>query len=242
LLVISAVFVSASVVPSAIAAGEPQSATVQPSTTSHHRARSSKKPAAAEPAAKAAAQPAAPPAPKPPNWPANDPPASASVVWDSHGLTVTASNSSLAQILKEVSVDTGVKIEGFSSDERIFGTYGPGPAQDVLSQFLDGSNYDVLIVGEQGQGTPRRVVLTLRSSTAPANNSVNPPAPAEDDTGSEEQSEQPPNEQAPLPPPQAAPNPSAPDVPVRTQQQIIQEMQERERQLEQQRQQQNPPQ
>ncbi len=164
------------------------------------------------------------------------------MVLDSQGLTVTASNSSLAQILKEVSVDTGVKIEGFSSDERIFGTYGPGPAQDVLSQLLDGSNYDVLIVGGLGRGTPQRVVLTLRSSTASTSNSVNPPAPSEEDTGSEEQSQQPPNEQAPVPAPQAPPNAYAPDVPVRTQQQIIQEMQERERQLEQQRQQQNPPQ
>jgi hypothetical protein len=225
------------------AAVEAQVPAAQPGKISH-RARAPKKPAAAQPAAQAAAQPVpppAPPAPKPPNWPANDPPAPASVVWDSHGLSVVASNSSLAQILKEVSVDTGVKIEGFTSDERIFGSYGPAPASNVLSQLLDGSTYDVLIVGDQGQGTPRRVVLTPHSNSAPSNNSAAPAKPTEEDNAVEEQSQQQPDEQ-PAPPPQAQPNAYAPDVPMRTQQQLIQEMQQRERQLEQQRQQQQNPQ
>ena len=51
------------------------------------------------------------------------------------------------------------------ADERIFGTYGPGPARDVLSQLLDGSGYNVLMVGDRGAGTPRRIVLTIRSGS-----------------------------------------------------------------------------
>ena len=64
-----------------------------------------------------------------PKWPAFDQPAQASVVWDSHGLSIDATNSSLQQILKDVSTATGVKIDGVTSDQRVFGAYGPGQAR-----------------------------------------------------------------------------------------------------------------
>ena len=134
----------------------------------HKHVHPRKKPAAATPAPQPAPPPA-PVAPPPPNWPANDLPGAASVVFDSHGLLVVASNSSLAQILKEVSLETGVKVEGMDADQRIFGTYGPGPARDVISQLLDGSGYDVLMIGDRGEGTPRRIVLTARSGSAAQN-------------------------------------------------------------------------
>ncbi len=190
-------------------------------------------------------QPApAPPAPKPPDWPVNEVPSPANVVWDSHGLLVVASNSSLKQILKDISVDTGTKIEGINQDERIFGTYGPGPARDVISQLLDGSNYDVLMIGDQGQGTPRQVVLTLHSGgAAPPGGNANPTQPSDQENG-DDQAQQPDDSQ-PEPPqaeqPRLNPNNAAPPVPARTQQQLIEEMQERQRQLQQmQQQQQNP--
>ncbi|MGB7265846.1 MAG: hypothetical protein WBC92_10060 [Terracidiphilus sp.] len=173
-----------------------------------------------------------PAAPKASDWPANNPPQSASVVLDSHGLTVVASNSSLTQILKEISLETGAKVEGMNKDERIFGSYGPGPARDVLYQLLDGSNYNVLIVGDQRQGAPLRVVLTPRTSGSSHDAGAVPSPPSEQDSGVEEISQEPQPEEPP--PPQAQP---APGMPVRTQQQMIEEMQERQRQLEQQ---QNP--
>jgi hypothetical protein len=200
----------------------------------------------AETAPVAQPQPApAPPAPKPPDWPANDLPSPANVVWDSHGLEVVASNSSLKQILKDISVDTGVKIEGLSQDERIFGTYGPGPAGDVISQLLDGSSYDVLIIGDLGQGTPRSVVLTARSSAASTGSNSNSNQPSREDTDAEEQArpfDEPRPDEPPYQQPPITPNGNASSVPARTQEQLIQEMQERQRQLEQQQQQnqQNP--
>ena len=33
-------------------------------------------------------------------------------------------------------------------DQRVFGTYGRGPARDVIAQLLDGSGYDVLMIGD----------------------------------------------------------------------------------------------
>jgi hypothetical protein len=204
----------------------------------HRHVHPHKKPTAVTPAPQPAPPPA-PVAPPPPNWPANDLPGSASVVFDSRGLLVVASNSSLAQILKEVSVETGAKVDGIDSDQRIFGTYGPGPARDVISQLLDGSGYDVLMVGDRGEGTPRRVVLTARSGSASAKTTATntPPPSSNEDTDAD----QPPQE---LQPGQESPQPIqngvVPPVPVRTPQQIMQEIQERQHEQQNQNVQQNP--
>jgi hypothetical protein len=153
------------------------------------------------------------------------------VVYDSRGLLVVASNSSLAQILKEVSIDTGAKLEGMGADprtvdQRIFGTYGPGPVRDVLTQLLDGSGYNVLLIGDRGQGTPRRIVLSPHSGGAIPNTAHNsPPQPSADDNETDPSPPEPEQEQ---PPPQ--PGQNGTPVPMRTPQQM---MQERERQQQQ---------
>jgi len=109
-------------------------------------------------------------APKPidPLWPANDPPTAASVHWDSRGLSVEATNSSLTQILKEITIQTGITVEGQGGDQRIFGFYGPGAARDILKQLLDGTGYNLLMIGEQGPGIPRRLVLSRKDGTQTA--------------------------------------------------------------------------
>jgi len=114
------------------------------------------------------------------------------VVWDSHGLLIVASNSSLAQILKQVSAETGVKVAGMGADERVFGTYGPGPARDVLSRLLDGSAYNVLMIGDQGQGAPLRIVLSPSSTVAaaaPQTASAPPSPPSNEDTAGDQESQ-----------------------------------------------------
>ena len=109
-----------------------------------------------------------------PDWPVNNKPAPAKITWDSHGLTVEADNSSLAEILKEVATETGAKLDGKVGDERVFGSYGPGPARDIITQLLDGTAYNVLMAGDQGEGTPRQIVLSNRpSGPAPANGAQN---------------------------------------------------------------------
>jgi hypothetical protein len=160
------------------------------SAPTHKPAHRHKRPAVVKvqpPAAQAAAAPATPPAPEVPKWPANEKPAPASVTWDSQGLRIDAANSSLAQILQDVATATGANVEGFGADQRVFGAYGPGPARDVLSLLLQGSGYNVVMIGDQGQGTPRRIVLSSRhAGTATA--AVSPaPAPAsEEETEAEE--------------------------------------------------------
>ena len=109
-----------------------------------------------------------PPPPPMPDWPINDKPSPASVVWDATGLRINASNSSLQQILSEVSTETGTKVEGLSADQRVYGEYGPGKARDVLSQLLQGSGYNVLLAGDHRPGRPARTRSQSAQSTAPS--------------------------------------------------------------------------
>lgn len=130
--------------------------------------------------------PVAAPAPELPKWPANEKPVAARVTWDSHGLRIEAANSSLSQILEDVAAATGTQVQGFETDQRIFGVFGPGPAREVLSQLMLGSGYNVVMVGDLGQGTPREIQLTLRhreTAKAAPNNAT----PSDDDADSDDQ-------------------------------------------------------
>jgi hypothetical protein len=210
------------------------------STTVHKPARPHKRSSKARPAAspaQAAPVPAAPAAPKLPDWPVNERPNEATVVWNSQGLSIEASNSSLGQILKDVSATTGAKVEGLSSDERVFGSYGPGKARDVLSQLLNGSGYNVLMIGDQGQGTPREIVLSA-APKGPA-----PPAANNQNATSDENADAAEDQPQPQPQPQVPPsirNGFNPGMPPRTPQQIMQEMQQRQQQIMEMQQRNNP--
>jgi hypothetical protein len=72
------------------------------------------------------------------------------------------------------------------TDERVFGTYGPGQARDVLSQLLQGSGYNVIMVGDQGQGAPRRIVLSIRPAPGEQPAAANNPASNDEDIEAEE--------------------------------------------------------
>jgi hypothetical protein len=108
-----------------------------------------------------------PPASSAPVDHANQPINQAKVSWDSRGLEIEASNSSLRQILRQVAAATGGKLEGLSQDQRVFGNYGPGPERDVLLQLLDGSGYNVLMMGGRGTDAPLEIVLSPRSPVSP---------------------------------------------------------------------------
>ena len=163
-------------------------------------------------------------APPPPDWPVNDKAAPASVDWNGRVLSVSATNSSLQQILADISIATGVKVEGAGTYQRIYGSYGPAPARDVLSELLDGSGYNVLMIGDQGQGTPRTLVLTAKgSATAPhAGANVQAKQNSDDDADEPEQPEQP------------DPNLHRPPGQNRSPQEIMQEVEQRRLQMQQQ--------
>lgn len=189
----------------------------------------------AVPAANAAV-PAAPvqviAAPVLPDWPANENPGQPKVTWDSHGLRIDAANSSLRQILNNVATVTGAKVEGMGADERVFGEFGPGQARDVLSQLLHGSSYNVLMIGDQGQGTPRQIVLSSRHAggAAPAASGRPLQESPEDDTEPEAEPTPPPAQQPP--PGTTRPPTSMPQFgPRTTPQQMLQQIQQRQQEM-----------
>jgi hypothetical protein len=189
-----------------------------------------KRPSAAHPVVAPAPPPAfeVPEKPPAPDWPANDKPSHASVVWDSQGLLIEARNSSLEQILKDVSTATGAKVDGLDTDQRVFGVYGPGQARDVLSQLLQGSGYNVMLIGDEGQGTPRQILLSSQHSgeSHPAPTANQTKADEEDNDADEQQPQEPGT-------PQPGRPAFAPGVPPRSPQQIMQEMQQRQQETQQ---------
>jgi hypothetical protein len=76
-------------------------------------------------------------------------------------LQVTADNSSLNQILRDIGRQTGMKITGGVTEDRVFGTYGPAPAAQVLTSLLDGTSVNVVILQNSSAG-PAELVLTPR--------------------------------------------------------------------------------
>jgi hypothetical protein len=195
-------------------------------------------------------QPVTTPETEMPKWPVNTAPNKPSVSWDSSGLKIEANNSSLHEILNEVSSDTGAKVEGMGADERVFGQYGPGAARDVISQLLHGSSYNVLMIGDQGAGTPRQIVLSTRRSggNQPQANRTASEDQADEDIPdqAEEDQGQPPmlNGRPPMPMvPQVPPGmPQGPQGAPRTPQQVLQELQQRQQQIQDLQQQQQQPQ
>jgi hypothetical protein len=150
----------------------------------------------------------------------------AKVTLASGKLTVQADNSSLSGILHQVSEASGMKVEGLQAgsngDQRIFGNYGPAAPRDVLSELLNGSGFNVIMLGETSAGLPRELTLTPRSSGGvlnPQPNSAN--AMRNDDNDEPIQATQYPDEQEPVPQQVA---PGAPNR-VRTPPEMLQELQ-----------------
>lgn len=171
--------------------------------------------ASAKPA-EAAHAPTPPAAPPMPQWPVNDPPQQASVTWSAQGLSIDARNSSLEQILTEIASQTGAKVQGLDKDVRVFGVYGPGQPREVLSDLLDGTNYNVLMIGNGARGVPQQIELSAKPA---GGTEPNAPVPQGD-------MYEPPI--APYQPPPMPQRPPEPNQPPRTPQQILQEMQQRQ--------------
>lgn len=162
----------------------------------------------------------------------------AEVIVNPGTLAIKADNSSLSQILQQISAATGMKVEGLGQDERIFGNYGPGDPREVLLSLLEGFRYNVLMIGND-KGVPRELSLSQRSaastlaSAAPARNNRE----QEDDEIEQEPPQTPPEQAQPVNQPPPA-NPDGTQQPPRNPAEVQQEL----LRLRQQQQQQQPPQ
>jgi hypothetical protein len=185
--------------------------------------------------------PAAPAAPATAPSLFDQPAQAAKVDLNSGKLAITANNSSLQEILKQVTASTGMAVDGLSRDQRIFGTYGPGDPHEVLGELLDGTGYNVLMFGQTAAGTPRQITLSQRTANVPGTVRPSTPQSQDDDaTSDDDQSQQPAAYQPPPQPDQNTPpvNNNSQQGGVRTPQQMLQQLQ----QLRQQQQQQQAPQ
>ena len=137
------------------------------------------RPAAVPPATLPATPPTViPVVPELPKTPAQLPAHPADIAFADGMLAVSADNSSLNQILRDVSRQTGMKITGGVVDERVFGQYGPSPAGQVLTTLLEGTGSNVLFV-EKGGIAPAELILTPRQGGA---SPPNPNAAAMEDS------------------------------------------------------------
>jgi hypothetical protein len=129
----------------------------------------------------------------------------AAISFNAGKLSVVATNSSLNQILRDISRLAGITITGGVSEERVFGSYGPGAPSAVLDELLDGTGTNMLYI--QGSGD-RKAELVLTSRTG----GPTPPNPnaARFDTDDQEQTPPPPPAAATQTPPD---QPSAPPPP-----------------------------
>lgn len=166
----------------------------------------------------------------------HQPPQLAQVTYADGKLLISANNSSLNQILRDISRETKMKITGGVAEERVFGQYGPGLPSKVLGDLLDGTSCNMLLLQATGT-TPAELILTPRQGgpTPP-----NPNAASFDDAAASQASR-------PITPQVIRTNPTAADsIPhspndVRTPQQIYEQLQ-RMRQLRQQQLQEQRPQ
>lgn len=86
----------------------------------------------------------------------------ARVTYQNGLLEVHADNSSLNQILREISRQTGMRIIGGVADQRVFGSYGPASASTVLQTLLEPTNTNMLLE-ESPTHDPKQLVLSARS-------------------------------------------------------------------------------
>jgi hypothetical protein len=136
-----------------------------------HRPRHAQKPAQITTQAPA-------PAPPIPSVPARESAVPPQVSYENGQLLIDAKNSTLRDILAAVEKNTGATFDISSGDtsERVVGRLGPGPARDVMTDLLNGSHFNYVMLSPANDPSAlSRVVLTARGSVPPQAGGQNEP-------------------------------------------------------------------
>ena len=119
---------------------------------------------------KKAKKPLPPPLPSGPTGPVQQIPLDSiaavppQVTFQNNQLTIVASNSTLADILRAVRKQTGAEIEVPAAPERVVTKLGPGSAREVMAELLNGSRFNYVLLGAPGdQNALTRVVLVAKT-------------------------------------------------------------------------------
>jgi hypothetical protein len=110
--------------------------------------------------------------PEPPSvplTPSQRPPQRAQVTYADGTLSVAADNASLNQILRQIAGDTGIKITGNVTDERVFGHYGPGDPAQVLAALLDGTGSNMILVHHDEDASSELILTPRQGGATPPN-------------------------------------------------------------------------
>ena len=131
-----------------------------------------------------AKKPELPPLPSGPTGPVQPMPLDAigavppQVTFENNQLTIVASNSTLADVLRAVRKTTGAEIDVPAAPERVVTHLGPGPARDVLADLLNGSRFNYVLLGAAGNDTAlTRVVLVAKTEGVTTPNQPASPQP-----------------------------------------------------------------
>ena len=179
-------------------------------------------------------------------------PVAPQVTYQDGQLTITATNSTLGDILRAVRKQTQAEIDIPDAKERVVTHLGPGPAREVIAELLNGSRFNYVLLGSAVDANAlTRVVLVAK--TGPDYAGGNQPVPQQvgmnqaarmvqpqqtdtNDADTAEESSDDNADETPAPAEQLAPPPDQPEI--KTPQQMLQEMQQRQLQMQQQMQQQ----
>ncbi len=181
------------------------------------------------------------------------PPVPPTVTYHDGQLMILAPNCTLADVLRLVRKETGADMDiPPAANERIVTTLGPGPAQEVVSDLLNGSHFNYILLGSPTHPKElTRVILVPKSGSEPAptalaqSQQAAPPPPIQPgpqtpqpDTSSNDDADSQFDQNAPeenqeQPAEADQQNPNEPPG-VKTPQQMLQEMQARQMQMQQQ--------
>jgi hypothetical protein len=163
-------------------------------------------------------------------------------------LTIIAPNSTLGDILRAVRKQTSADIEiPPTASERVVTHIGPGPARDVVAELLNGSKFNYVLLGSPANASQlTRVVLVAKSGSdnvtggVPPQTDPNqanmapPPDPNADAPDAEPQPEEAQDDSADQNANADAEPPPVEQPGIKTPQQMLQEMQQRQLQMQQQ--------
>jgi len=99
--------------------------------------------------------------------PAPAPEKKVAVSYQDGMLSITSNKGSLADVLNEVHLQTGadIAIPAGAEQENVAVSLGPAPPRDVVAKLLDGSHYNFIIVGADGDISKiGRVILSLKGA------------------------------------------------------------------------------
>jgi hypothetical protein len=101
------------------------------------------------------------------------------VIYSNGQLTIKAMNSTLGDVLRAVSLQTGAVIEfpPGSVDERVVVNFGPGPIRDVVGSLLNGTHFNYVLM--DSPGNPSRLQRMILTKAEPAPSEPTPAAVAQ---------------------------------------------------------------